>query len=78
MMTSRNPRPQLRMRWAGDPPRLGHFLTSPKGRTAYEIAAINDRGERDGYRLLLLTCCRWEPGEVPEGAIIHTFRWDKR
>jgi len=78
MTRSRNPQPKLRMRWDGKLPRVGHFLKSPRGRIAYEIAAINDRGQRNGHRLLLLTCARWDPREVPEGAVMHEFHWDKR
>lgn len=71
---------KLTARWPGiDPPRPGQFLKAPRGRTAYEIVEVRQRkstGQRN-YNLLLI-CNRWRPADVPEGATIRAWYWDKR
>jgi len=71
---------QLRAHWIGDPPRPGEFLKAPRGRTAYEITAIRKvsrAGLGTGPRYVL-TVERWNPGDVPIGATVHEWIWDRR
>lgn len=67
--------------WYGEPPRLGHFLKSDRGRTAYEITALREvvpRSPAAGCRRFVLTCLRHAPGDVPAGATVHRWRWARR
>lgn len=73
---------KLTARWTPmrGPPMPGQFLKAPKGRTAYEIVAvrkIKQTADRNGNRYML-TCARWNPNDVPPGATVHTWHWDKR
>lgn len=72
---------KLTMRWGGAPPRPGQWLKSAKGRTAYEITAVRSVARRTrglGGPVLVLTCARHAPADVPEGAIVHEIRWSPR
>lgn len=72
-------------------PRVGEFFKAPRGRTAYEIVKIrwntkdwsyiaegDTMGPATGIWRGTFTVCRWEPKEVPPGATLHAWQWDKR
>lgn len=71
---------KLTMDWHDDSVRSGHFLKAKRGRTAYEVTAIREveRRELTGLRRFALTCVRWSPADVPDGATVHAFHWYKR
>jgi hypothetical protein len=67
-------------RLTGEPPRAGELMASATGKTVYRILAVtrvrtagDPLGER--YRL---ACDRLRQAEVPDGATIHPWRWDRR
>ncbi len=71
---------RLTARWTGRAPRRGEWLKAERGRTAYEITAvrrINGTGGARRYRYVL-TCARHAPSDIPEGATVHAWTWDKR
>lgn len=65
----------MRVTWYGPVPALGEFFKSPKGRTAYEVLAIRALPTRYQYAFKLE---RWKPADVPEGAVVHGWRWFPR
>ncbi len=65
----------MRVRWEGEPPRVGHFLKTQKGRNAYEIASVRETG---GEYNLRLKVNRWAASDVPGEATVHFFKWDSR
>lgn len=74
----------LQARWHGPPPALGDYLKAPRGRTAYlihAIAKIVPRGYGQpmlGHYRLRIKCWRVPPSEVPQGAAVHPWKWDRR
>lgn len=62
--------------------RAGHFIASEKGRMAYEVVRIVSvkniplGGRR--WRKWSLRCNRHPRSMVPEGAVVHSIKWDKR
>lgn len=71
----------LNMTWRGERPKVGCFLRTARGRTAYEITAIRaakSTMKTLGSRRLVLTCARWEPKEVPAEATVLGFTWNRR
>lgn len=82
---------KTRAKWTGRLPEIGDYLQSPhRPRYAYRITAvaIHDYARlyiRDGDAVFeqetttaTFTLERVRPTEVPPGATIHTWRWDKR
>lgn len=72
---------RLSMDWPdGFSLRIGQFLKAKRGRTAYEITAMREVKRRDpaAGRRFVLTCERWNPTDVPDGATVHSFYWYNR
>lgn len=64
----------LRARWEGEQPTIGSYLMSQtRPRNAYRIASVRERKD-----CLELTCDVVKPVDVPEGALVHPWRWDPR
>ena len=69
----------LRAWWTGDAPEVGQFLQSAhRPRYGYEIVGVKLRKGPLGGRTFTLTCVRWRPTDVPEGATVWPWRWEKR
>lgn len=76
---------QMRMLWRTSTPEhqlaVGHFLISgPRARVAFEICMIRRcKGTPAlGHATFVLGCERHSPGDIPEGATVHRFVWNKR
>lgn len=69
----------LRMRWHGEQPAVGDWITneSDRGRAAWRIVELPEAGlaSRE-YRPIL--CERYARHEIPDGARVHFMAWDKR
>jgi len=66
---------ELRARWAGPIPSIGEYLASSpeRARFAYRIIAVRGCGAR-----LTLTVERFWLEELPPGALVHSWHWDRR
>ncbi len=75
----------LRATWTGPVPHVGDYLMSQyRARSAYRVVAIRTgnevtwdserRAERTHLRLEVLRC----ELPVPDGAVIHPWKWDAR
>lgn len=74
---------RLRLRYpTGWPtPRIGGWLQTERGRTAYEVIGLRRVGTKLpglGTRVLEFTCVRHPRADLPEGARVWTFAWDRR
>lgn len=54
---------------------VGEYLKTPAG-SVYLIQSVRQSPSR-AYRRNL-TCVRWPPDEIPEGATVHPLHWYKR
>lgn len=65
----------LHARWTGDPPVAGDYMRSQGAHTrfAYRIVEVTPNGSR-----LDLRCEQTGAWEVPEGARVHVWKWDRR
>jgi hypothetical protein len=70
----------------GDGPRVGHYIMSRRGRGAYLVLGVKDRGRRGGlgepvYHLFAVDVERVPRAEgdaaIPAG-IVHGITWDSR
>lgn len=73
----------LRARWSGHLPRPGEYLmSSSRPRYAYrlmDVEALKTLAHHPaGSKRLKLTCERIDAGLVPEGAVVHPWKWDAR
>lgn len=75
MRQKRDGRITLRAHWEGRDPEHGDFLKSRRGRTAYLIDQVRPAS---GEHRLTLKCWRWPAVELPQGARVHEWVWDKR
>lgn len=67
-------------RLAGEPPRVGELMSSASGKTVYRVLGVvrvSTAGEPTSARYRL-TCRRLLRSEVPGGAAINPWRWDRR
>jgi hypothetical protein len=68
----------LKAHWAGNvPPRPGHFLVSVhRPRVAYEILEVKEANgsPTHPYRLRVSS---FPLSDVPDGATIHGWKWDR-
>lgn len=79
---------KIRYRWTGTPdeerPMLGHHLASARGRNAYLILAIDDRGYREtgqqqAHTLLVLTVERCSRAVLQDRqAVVWGIVWHSR
>jgi hypothetical protein len=66
---------KLRAHWAGDPPKVGDYVMSTmRPKYAYLVTAV---GELSGSDLELIVD-RVSPFEVPDDAVVHSWKWDSR
>ena len=73
----------LRARWTGNLPVAGEYLMAQsRAKNAYRIVDIEQLRDLPhhvpGYARLKLEVERVTPGDVPEGAVVHPWRWDAR
>ncbi len=76
---------ELRAKWHGPPPAIGDYLmSSRRPRNAYRILHIQTTGHDavdlfgDGpigykFEVVIIKAC-----DVPEGATVHAWNWDRR
>ena len=69
---------KLNARWAGTRPRRGHWLKAARARTAYEILSVERRKPFGRGYTLVLTVLRHPPSDIPPGAKLWPWIWDKR
>ncbi len=85
-MTEPLPLPPVKLRctWYGlGALGVGHFLRAERRpRYAYEVVAVAKTERQpeahEGGRTYRLTCARWRAAEVPEGAAVLRWSWEKR
>ncbi len=71
----------LSMRWPGDKPKPGEYLTTgERARFAYRVAEIERFDQPRGARRYTcrIWCERVDPLLVPKKATVHVMRWDAR
>lgn len=78
---------KLRARWNGKPPLVGEYLMAPmKPRYAYRIVEVERTDRIVSWDPVLKTefchysivCIRIDKRDVPEGATVYPWSWDKR
>lgn len=66
----------LRMtEWHPDLPKLGEYLATPKGRTAYLVLGLQPATKGTGF---VIEAERNSRSSLPADAVIHWFQWHRR
>lgn len=71
------PRRLTRLRalwWEGKRPKVGDFFSARRPKVVYEIVDIRPCRSAP----FALVCLRWNPRDVPAGAVVHPWVWSPR
>jgi hypothetical protein len=70
---------RTRARWRGTLPAVGDWLSSPiRPRYAYQITAVNVTKQLGEVTFATFTIERYTLDQVPQDALFHEWKWDRR